>query len=1092
MSTRLSYHQKKQNKNRTTIAGIFSGHSRFVKSKKSEVSTSATAEPTRPASRTTSRPVSRTTSRQASRTTSRQASLQPRQESPQPQPSSLHVIINRHPSPSPSQTTSRKRRKTKTGVTEIGDDNDDAPLTRKEAKIFFNKLKKEISDVRKLLEISGVGDYTTEESFIKEFVREITSYFINKYIYPNKKELKKSAGAISAKSYPEYFEHWEDDRWSYYYSKYIHSRLLAKHWSRRGTIATKVQSSFFLTFGKSDLPTINTKSAASEVLSWKKSQKVKDVLRKLNQNIDGHKNLTWYTKIMEKIWEKSKKVPKEKVAFTISIIQYLLSPKVESIKIDDEAIRKRMKKNIKKLEKGETIEFEEKSDEESELEEESEEESSKEEEKKSKEREEREEEEERRWEGEERRFGEERILEEERGREERQEGEERREEEERREIWNEELIEIISGGPNFSPSEAPPLSTDPKLITLRKPYLVGQGGSEKTTRAIRAFPNRKIVVLTPANLLAEMSNLCIFEPSIGFRFLFIRPVQLTPWGDKEGPHKFLTEWADEVIWCMEDYRAQNDELKALKLRMWMENDIAQLLEFRKAIPKTSWENALTQWTPNDIWICSTNDIVQLYQSHRFHRLQLEVDGTDETDEPVQIPGSIEIIEAYVGTIVNVPLEIVLRGLPAEWKYAGWGTAPERCFIVDHSLRGWINNAVYTACTTPCPQIIKAKLRHYKLDDRKKNRHFPRPLMIVEDWKVDNKSDLMEDSTVCEKPLFLAENDEENAIPSLTVKDIIEIATRQDKCCKVCRVPLLFQGYSNHHPQLFSVDRFDDAEGHYRQNVRITCLHCNERHRRKFPVKALIDTTSKYNTISRRLFDKLEEDYGIRHICDPVEILYGDVIARSHHAKIVIDGISIPLIDKDFNINSSTKNNSSNSAKSKDEITNMINKILSDAKNNKHRKRHHKISRNIPPTPPRRLDDDVPKNSEASKNKKYPKVDLSDRCGKLSIKTHLNNIWKSVHFIEDDIYYGIFKRLSNIENELRFEKIEELVRLNNNESGPSNSHSRQNKSKKCGVKYSTDSNTDTSDTSTSYSPNSGPEGVYKVTVVKKAKIPQEIN
>ena len=44
---------------------------------------------------------------------------------------------------------------------------DDAPLTRKEAKIFFNELKTEISDVRKLLEMSGVGDYITEESFIK-------------------------------------------------------------------------------------------------------------------------------------------------------------------------------------------------------------------------------------------------------------------------------------------------------------------------------------------------------------------------------------------------------------------------------------------------------------------------------------------------------------------------------------------------------------------------------------------------------------------------------------------------------------------------------------------------------------------------------------------------------------------------------------------------------------------------------------------------------------------------------------------------------------------------------------------------------------
>src|SRR5207237_2278338 len=43
---------------------------------------------------------------------------------------------------------------------------------------------------------------------------------------------------------------------------------------------------------------------------------------------------------------------------------------------------------------------------------------------------------------------------------------------------------------------------------------------------------------------------------------------------------------------------------------------------------------------------------------------------------------------------------------------------------------------------------------------------------------------------------------------------------------------------------------------------------------KIPVKALIDTTSKSNTISKSLFDKLEEDYGIR---DPVENLYGGVV-----------------------------------------------------------------------------------------------------------------------------------------------------------------------------------------------------------------------
>ncbi|CAG8626029.1 7649_t:CDS:2, partial [Diversispora eburnea] len=183
---------------------------------------------------------------------------------------------------------------------------------------------------------------------------------------------------------------------------------------------------------------------------------------------------------------------------------------------------------------------------------------------------------------------------------------------------------------------------------------------------------------------------------------------------------------------------------------------------------------------------------------------------------------------------------------------------------------------------------------------------------------------------------------------------------------------------------------------------------------KFPVKALIDTTSKYNTISKHLFDKLEENYGICHICDPVKILYVNVIAfqihknpsfdlvlgqewlwmhkakisfefspkaHSHHAKIVINGMSILLIDKDFNINSFTKNNSSNSAKSKaglaqEEVMNIINKIISNIEDHKWRKRYHGNKLLIPPTP-RRLDNNALKNSETTKNKKYPKVDLGD-------------------------------------------------------------------------------------------------------------------
>jgi hypothetical protein len=131
MSSRLSYHRKNQKKNRETIIGIFSGRSRFAKTKKSEeasaaaaeTSTTSTSRPTTSTSRpttSTARPTT-STARPMSRSTSRPPT--PRQTSPQPL--SPHVIISDRP-PSPSQTTpastSRKRRKTTTGIAEIGDD----------------------------------------------------------------------------------------------------------------------------------------------------------------------------------------------------------------------------------------------------------------------------------------------------------------------------------------------------------------------------------------------------------------------------------------------------------------------------------------------------------------------------------------------------------------------------------------------------------------------------------------------------------------------------------------------------------------------------------------------------------------------------------------------------------------------------------------------------------------------------------------------------------------------------------------------------------------------------------------------------------
>ncbi|CAG8840410.1 44968_t:CDS:1, partial [Gigaspora margarita] len=103
----------------------------------------------------------------------------------------------------------------------------------------------------------------------------------------------------------------------------------------------------------------------------------------------------------------------------------------------------------------------------------------------------------------------------------------------------------------------------------------------------------------------------------------------------------------------------------------------------------------------------------------------------------------------------------------------------------------------------------------------------------------------------------------------------------------------------------------------------------------------------------------------------------------------------------------------------EELVNMFKKLSLRSKDNKHRKKHHGVFDNISPTPlpPRKVH--ASKNSGATKNKKYPKVNLGDGCGNLSIKMHLNNIWKSVHFIENDIEYGIFEKLHIIEYKLSY-------------------------------------------------------------------------
>ncbi|CAJ0645868.1 8194_t:CDS:2, partial [Entrophospora sp. SA101] len=194
------------------------------------------------------------------------------------------------------------------------------------------------------------------------------------------------------------------------------------------------------------------------------------------------------------------------------------------------------------------------------------------------------------------------------------------------------------------------------------------------------------------------------------------------------------------------------------------------------------------------------------------------------------------------------------------------------------------------------------------------------------------------------------------------------------------------------------------------------------------------SSEQFNTISKKLFDSLGEEYGIGFVSVGAEKIYKDAIGEikcldlqfqyngkwqsldgtevidfqirknpsfdlvlgqdwlwvreakisfefssktcEHRAKIVIDGMSIPLTDEDFNKANSTKNNSPESDITLDELVDMFKKLSLRSKDNKQRKRYHSNISPVSPTPGR-LNDDVSKNSGASKIKKYPKVDLEN-------------------------------------------------------------------------------------------------------------------
>ena len=118
--------------------------------------------------------------------------------------------------------------------------------------------------------------------------------------------------------------------------------LVSRHRSLRGSIANRVRLAIFSVFGENDLSRINMKSTARDIIKWKSSVNVKNMFRKLNEKISNESSMTWCSLIVKRSWPNASRLSEEKVAYTFAICKYILNPKTDSIKIEDDVIRKMM------------------------------------------------------------------------------------------------------------------------------------------------------------------------------------------------------------------------------------------------------------------------------------------------------------------------------------------------------------------------------------------------------------------------------------------------------------------------------------------------------------------------------------------------------------------------------------------------------------------------------------------------------------------------------------------------------------------------------------------------------------------------------
>ena len=114
-------------------------------------------------------------------------------------------------------------------------------------------------------------------------------------------------------------------------------------------MVAKIKSAMFSAFGEDSLPSINNNATIEEIMNWKKKKEVRKAFKKLHKKInddDDEETPTWCNKILQKAFTNPDKVAKPLLAFAVGAIEIILDPDNGGIRVRDEIMKSKIRKNI--------------------------------------------------------------------------------------------------------------------------------------------------------------------------------------------------------------------------------------------------------------------------------------------------------------------------------------------------------------------------------------------------------------------------------------------------------------------------------------------------------------------------------------------------------------------------------------------------------------------------------------------------------------------------------------------------------------------------------------------------------------------------